>query len=258
MENASLSNVHVAKAASMRETMKQLAMTLALALALASAASISLANERILLVQALQFLQRAEAVKGVEQATLLGQAHDRLQQIVVEHPDSATARQLQSDGIPVLGGTPVTLVGLLQRVAEFCFAAPTAACVWDQAITTARGIVKPSRRNAALQYIVRAQAEVGAVEAAMSTARGIEGPLERVKAFTKIAGAQAEVGAIDAATTTARGIEDPKRRAWAFAHIAKAKAEAGAFDAAMRTARSIEDPKSRAWAFVEIGKVLWP
>jgi tetratricopeptide (TPR) repeat protein len=131
---------------------------------------------------------------------------------------------------------------------DACVAAPTRACVLDEALIRVRAIEPAEARAGQLAKIADAYADAGNIQAALQVVQSMPAdPAERLDALHAIAGAQARAGRASEAKETfiaarelAESIVDQLRRAEALQSLAKAQAEAGmATEAASAVARSV-------------------
>lgn len=83
-----------------------------------TAVSMARASEAELFAEATALLRQAETSDIGARRHILEQARERLQRIVNEYPNSVMSRQLQGQGIPVLGGGAVSLSEVSRSVEQ--------------------------------------------------------------------------------------------------------------------------------------------
>lgn len=242
-----------------------LAAPFAVALLFVAAAS-ARANEMVLFAEAAALLRQSDTPDRAARSTFLEQARERLQRIVVAYPNTATARQLQGQGVPVLGGTAVVL-GEVSRWARSatCFALPTYACLIEHVRTEAEANPFLEMRAVELALVGETERRVGAVadatrtfERASAAAFAIprRDPQGRrtVRDYTlgQVARSQARAGLFDGALVNARQIEDTNWRSRVLVHITEEQARRGEIEASATTARMLSDMYSRSTAFAAV------
>ena len=120
-----------------------------------------------------------------------------------------------------------------------CFATPTARCILEEAIESAKGIHRSHFNDWILGEILVIQVKAGMGDQALATVRKIDDPRLIMPALRNIARAQATIGEIEVAKTTAALVPDVLYRAEALSGIAAAQAKAGDLEAARATADKI-------------------
>lgn len=111
--------------------------------------------------------------------------------------------------------------------ATACFAAPTPACLLDQAQRSAVAVKKAEFRDWALGEIAAVQAAAGDGAAALAAAKALSDPRLVIVAFGRIAEAQASAGDDAGARITARAIPGSVARAEALIAVAEAQIARG-------------------------------
>lgn len=139
----------------------------------------------------------------------------------------------------LLAGRPPDEVADPTRDPRPCFATPTAQCILEEAIESAKGIHRSHFNDWILGEILVIQVKAGMGDRALATVRKIGDPRLIMPALRNISRAQAEMGDIDAAKATAELIPDVLYRAEALSTVAAAQASAGDIDAARATAARI-------------------
>ena len=119
--------------------------------------------------------------------------------------------------------------------AAACFAAPTPACLLDEAQRSAVAVKKAEFRDWALGEIATARAAAGDGAAALAAAKALSDPRLIIVAFGRIAEAQASAGDDAGARRTARAIPGSVARAEALIAVAKAQIARGDKSAAGET-----------------------
>ena len=122
-----------------------------------------------------------------------------------------------------------------------CFDNPTALCLLNEALESAKAITRPELRNWALGEILIAEARAGLGERAMKTAAKINDPRLVITALRDIAEAQAAAGNAEDALAAAGIIPDVEKRADALAAIAGIQLRRGDPDDAQATAQKLLD-----------------
>lgn len=120
-----------------------------------------------------------------------------------------------------------------------CFATPTARCILEEAIESAKGIHRSHFNDWILGEILVVQIKAGMGERALATVRKIDDPRLIMPALRNISRAQSQMGDIEAAKATAELIPDVLYRAEALFTIAAAQALVGEIDAARATAARV-------------------
>lgn len=203
------------------------------------------ANEKALLIEAMKLVGQAEASSGAKQAEALASARERLQRIVDEHPDSTVARQLLGKGVPVMGGAPISLAAVDNRIRQACLARPTQACLFDAAFEAA----KTARNDVySLNEVALRQSEAGLIDdARKSFAVGRERALAKIEhgddgyTLGTIARGQAEAWMFEDAVETATLLGEAGARAFVSEEITEKLCEAGRLDDAEGFAQSLPE-----------------
>ena len=110
------------------------------------------------------------------------------------------------------------------RDVSVCFAAPTTACLLNEASESVKAVFDDRFRDWTLGQIVAAEARTQGVDAAFATAARISDPRLVIAALRDIASARAEAGDTEAAIGAAAVIPDDAARARALTAIARAQA----------------------------------
>jgi hypothetical protein len=150
-----------------------------------------------LFVAAVQAWTAAEALNGSDPATLetrlrlLREVVGNLRRIVADHAGADLAVRLvigETVGPLSLPGAEAALAaGELALERALCPATPTRACVFAEALETARGIEDAGRRAAVLGAIAAAQGSPELFAEALATAWEIEDAHSRARALAAIA-----------------------------------------------------------------------
>ncbi|MFQ5783572.1 MAG: peptidoglycan-binding protein [Alphaproteobacteria bacterium] len=143
-----------------------------------------------------------------------------------------------------------------------CFAAPTPACLLDEARAAAASVDRVELRDWAFGELAAAFAGAGDGAAARATAGRMADPRLVISTLGKIAVAQAGAGDYRGARTTARAIPDTRLRARALNAVAAAQAVAGDAGAtrlslaeALAATGTVADPGRRALLLSEIAGI---
>ena len=113
------------------------------------------------------------------------------------------------------------------RDSDQCFAAPTARCLLDEAMESAKAIFRKQFRDWVLGEILILQAKAGYSVEALATLRRIDDPRLSVVGLRNVTRAQAEAGYIEEARATAETIPLSWSQAEALATVATAEARRG-------------------------------
>lgn len=152
----------------------------------------------------------------------------------------------------------------LTRDPAQCFAAPTADCLLEEALESAKAVHRDRFRDWVLGEILVVQAQSGMAGAAMETAARIDDPRLIIVALGDMASAQAASGAPEQALLAARVIPDPWNRAKALANIAIALAGSGQSEALVVTLdeilgliRALPEERDPAQFLAGLAVALW-
>ena len=124
------------------------------------------------------------------------------------------------------------------RDASGCLAAPTAGCLLDEALESAKAVADRKFRDWALGDIVVAQIQAGFAALAFDTVGRIDDPRLIIAGLRNIAQAEAARGRLSESRAMADIIPDPWNQLQAKASVALAEAKAGD-TAALLTAREV-------------------
>lgn len=127
------------------------------------------------------------------------------------------------------------------RDAAPCFEAPTALCLLNEALESAKAIPKAELRDWAYGEILIAEARAGLGERAMETASRIKDPRLVMVALRDIAEAQSAAGHPEDAAAAASIIPDPIKKSAALAAIAEIQLRRDDVDDARTTANKLLD-----------------
>ena len=171
------------------------------------------ANEELL-----EQLHFAEQVKNLQV---------RLQAVRVEQIAAARAALLSQEATRDLVEETTAEVADPTRDTGQCFEAPTARCLLDEALESAKAIFRKQFRDWVLGEILISQAKAGWSVEALATLRRIEDPRLIVVGLRNVTRAQAEAGYIEEAKATAETIPLSWSQAEALATVATAEARSG-------------------------------
>ena len=150
------------------------------------------------------------------------------------------------------------------RADQACLAAPSQACVFAWALTSARAErLDASLRIGAIMEVASGLARAGQRDRAaalfrevIAAANALQPQWSADDALALLAGRQARAGMIEEARALARGIAEDKPRAKAFAEIAAALVGRGQFEEAVAASLAIEIPATRSDTLVVVGRAL--
>ena len=178
-----------------------------------------------------------EHLQSVGQAKELRDRVDAVKREKIE----AASRALESNPATraLLEGRSADEVADPTRDPAPCFATPTAQCILEEAIESAKGIHRSQFNDWILGEILVIQVKAGMGEHALATVRKIGDPRLIMPALRNISRAQSEMGDIAAAKATAELIPGVLYRAEALSTVAAAQASAGDIEAARATAARV-------------------
>ena len=171
----------------------------------------------------LEQLHFAEQVKNLQV---------RLQAVREEQIAAARAALLSHEATRDLVEEATAEVADPTRDTSQCFEAPTARCLLDEALESAKAIFRKQFRDWVLGEILISQAKAGLSVEALATLRRIEDPRLIVVGLRNVTRAQAEAGYIEEAKATAETIPLSWSQAEALATVATAEARSGDVTAA--------------------------
>ncbi|MCB2099309.1 MAG: peptidoglycan-binding protein, partial [Rhodobacterales bacterium] len=152
---------------------------------------------------------------------------NRLEEARRTNRAKARAALAGGDATRDLLGPPQTPLATRAQGFAPCRAAPTVACLLDDALAESQRVPKDEMRDWVLGEVMAVQARLGQDGAARDSLRRVADPRVVLTALRTLAAVQAESGRDAAALATARSIPVTSMRAEALGRIARAQADGG-------------------------------